>query len=359
MNDRTAFDFAIFGATPLAQLLAGLLASAHGKTVILFGEGQSGYRLARNLDLSVAPVTRPDSWALLTATAPEAIRLIGRIGGRGATVRVDPIFFAEGQEPVGALAHMRHMAAAFGIAAEPVAPSLLGQQRSGTILRDAVRIVRPALEPGLESWLEKAGVVRAKAQKVTIAMDGQAEVLSDDMTYRGSQTILADDEAIMAYLPLRQWPPLLRRRQNASVFTTPTQPLAASIMFDCAMGITMTQQVEGGIAAFGPGDMAQFSAHLQGLLGQSRRVEQAGQTSFQSLVSTDGAPVLGRVGGVGADIVAGLGFMGAFLTPALARWLVGEATKEEAVWFGGRLANRTAKSEPVDDYIAGVLEAAL
>lgn len=358
MNQAETLDFAVFGGSPLAQLLAGLLASVHGKKVLLIGENQSGYRLVRSLDLSVAPVTRPETWAMLAATVPETVRLVGRIGGRGALNRIDPIFFADHPMHVNALAHMRHMASGFGIAAEPVAPSYLGEGRPGTILRDAVRIVRPALEPGLERWLEKHGVKRASAQKVTIASDGRTEIIADGAAYQARQAVLADDEAIMAHLPLRQWPTLLQRQMQASILTTPTQPIAANIMLDCPSGLALMQQSEGGIAAFGPGDLAQCTGRLQALLGQNRRVEQAGQTSFQTLISRDGAPVLGRVGGVGADVVAGLGLTGAFFAPPLARWLAGQATPEEAAWFGARLVNRTAKSQPVDDYVVGPMGAA-
>ena len=66
-------DFVVVGSTPLARLVAGLLASVHGKTVVFSGESQSGYRLPRGLDLSVAPITRPETWALLKAVLPESL----------------------------------------------------------------------------------------------------------------------------------------------------------------------------------------------------------------------------------------------------------------------------------------------
>lgn len=353
---ETVFDFAVLGSTPLAQLLAGLLANTHNRKVVLVGESQAGYRLVRSMDLSVAPITRPDSWAMLSAAVPETLRLVTRVAGRGASQRVDPIFFAEARRHAEALAHMRHMAEGFGLAAETVAPSLLGEGRQGVLLRDAVRLNRPAIEDGLGRWLERGRVARIGTQKVAIANDGQAEIISDGKAYHAQQAVLADDEAIMAWLPLRQWPTLLRRQAFASILTTPTQPLAAGIMLQFDTGIVLTQQVEGGIAAFGPGDMADFSGHLQGLLGRNRQVEQAGQTSFRSLSSLDGAPVFGRVAGVGADVIAGVGCSGAFLAPALGRWVAGEASATEAAWFGARLVNRNGKSAPVDDYAPGARE---
>ncbi|MHA6298110.1 FAD-binding oxidoreductase/lyase [Devosia sp. CAU 1758] len=347
------FDFAVFGATPLAHLLAGVLAHSHGRRVLLVGESQARYRLPRGIDLSVAPMTRPESWAMLAQGLPEATRLVARIAGRQALSRHDPIFFARGPRDIEALSHIRHMAQGFGIAAEAVAPSVLGEGRSGTVLRDAVRINRPVLEAGLKRWLDRGGVRRIAPQKVTIETDGRTEVLSGGTAYSAHQAVLADDEAVMNWLPLRQWPPLLRRLPFASILTTPTQPLAASVMLEFNSGTFLIQQAEGGIAAFGPGDLAGFSAHVQALLGRERQVEQAGQTGFQALLTLDGAPVFGRAAGVGADVVAGLGCAGAFLAPALGRWLTGKASAGEAAWFEARLVNRSGKSAPVDDYAPG------
>ena len=352
MSD-TGFDFAVFGSTPLAQLLAGLLASAHGRKVVLIGESQAGYRLVRSIDLSVAPVTRPESWAMLTHAAPETTRLVSRIGGRAALNRVDPIFFAEGREHGEALSHVRHMATGFGLAAETVVPSRLGAGRSGVVLRDAIKINRPALEAGMDGWLDRHGVKRIGAQKVEVASDGQVQILAAGAAYQARQAVLCDDEAIMAWLPLRQWPALLWRGPSTSILTAPTQPLPATIMLDFNSGTYLIQQAEGGVAACGPGDMAELATHLQALLGENRQVDQAGQTSYQSLATRDGAPAFGRVAGVGADVVVGLSCYGAFLAPALARWLSGNASAEEAAWFGARLVNRAAKSPPVDDYVVG------
>jgi hypothetical protein len=347
------FDFAVFGATPLAQLLAGLLASTHGRRVLLVGESQAGYRLVRGIDLSSGPVTRPESWAMLTRAAPETTRLVARIGGRGALNRVDPIFFAQGREHTEALSHMRHMAAGFGLAAEPVSPSLVGAGRAGVVLRDVVKFNRPLLEAGIDRWLARSNVVHIGAQKVDIAADGAVQVLAAGTSYSARQAVLCDDEAIMAWLPLRQWPQLLRRITSSSILTTPTRPLAAAIMLDLDSGTYLTQQAEGGISAFGRGDLAEMASHLHALLGRKRQVEQAGQTSFQALATLDGAPAFGRISGVGADVVAGLGCYGAFIAPALARWLAGDASPVEAEWFGARLVNRAGKTVPVDEYAMG------
>ncbi|MBB4051035.1 hypothetical protein GGR20_000653 [Devosia subaequoris] len=349
MNEAE-FDFAIFGSTPMAQLLAGLLGREHGRKVLLVGQNRAGYRLPRGLDISVAPITRPQSWTRLIGTAPETARLVVRIAGRNALSRVDPVFFAEAPRAVEALSHMRHMAGGFGIAAEPVGQSMLGGNRLGMVLRDTLRLNRAHLEAGLERWLKDCTVERPVPRSVAIENDGAAKIETDTGIHWARQAVLADDEAIVAWLPLRQWPTLFQRVRHTSILTTPTRPLAAPIMLELDKGLFLTQQTEGGVAAFGPGERAAFSEHVLNLLGQNRKVEQAGQTNYVALGTRDGAPAFGRAAGQGADVVANIGCYGAFIAPALARWLAGEPSAEEARWFEQHLVNRTSRQTRVDEF---------
>lgn len=347
-------DFAILGSTPLARLVAGLLASAHGKSVLFGGESQSAYRLLRGLDLSVAPVTRPESWALLKALLPETLRLVSRIGGRRAWSRIDPIVFTESAAGREALGHIRHMALGFGHAAEPVPPAAIGPGRDGILLRDTVLLHRPALETGLDQWLEQSGVRRiAPHESLRIEPDGRAELAGGDSSIAIGQTILADDAAIIAHLAPAQWPALLARRGASTIFTEPTRPIAAPVMHRLESGLTLVQQQDGrGIAAMGPGSIDPFAAALGILLGRERDFRRAGQSSYETLVTMDGAPALGRVGGGGPDVLAGLGPSGVFLAPAIARWLCGRAEPAEAAWCGARLVDRDAAASLVAEYRA-------
>lgn len=343
-------DFAVIGSTPLARLLAGQLAGTHGRSVLYVGESQSSYRLPRGLDLSVAPITRPESWAMLRHGIDETVKLIGRIAGRGGWSHVDPLFFTGDPAAAEALAHIRHMALGFGIAAEPAAPTLPVAHRSGIVLRDALRLNRPVLEPALDQWLERQGVRRLASGKIEISDDGSAALHAGDKSFTARQAILADHDAILAHLPQGQWPALLRRHPASSILTTPARPLPTPVMLEIQSGITLLQQPEGGIAAIGLQEMATFSGRIQTLLGRDRQVEQAGQTTFSAIATSDGAPAIGRVAGVGADVVAGMGMAGAFMAPALARWLCDAATPFEAAWFGARLVSRTANVRSVAEF---------
>lgn len=347
-------EFAIFGSSPLARLLAGLLRQSYGKSVVFAGASPARYRLPREIDLSVGMMTRPQSWELLARTLPETTRLLSRIAGRHAVQHVDPVFFADGVAAQEALGHFHHMASAFGMATEIVAPSHLGRERSGVRLRDAVRLQRAVTEPALDRWLDEVGVTRLSPDRVEIGQDGSARLWTGETEQFAGHAILADDAAIIAHPPLPQWPRLLARRTMSTILTTPTAPLVGRIMAHVDSGTVLTQQDEGGIAAIGPGDLASAAARLSGLLADNRQLQKAGQVSYPTLVTGDGAPAFGKAAGSGADVIVGLGQTGVFIAPALARWLVGEAAPHEADWFGQRLINRTIDQGAVAEFHAFV-----
>lgn len=334
-------DFAIVGSPPLARLVAGLLASAHGKSVVFIGESQSGYRLPRGMDLSVAPISRPESWALLKTLVPETQKLIGQIGGRRVWSRIDPVFFAEGAAAREALNHFRHMAQAFGYGTEPLSGGKIGAGRIGMILRDAILLRREKLEPALDRWLDQHGVARCpEGATLTVRADGSATLQSGDDQIEIGQTVLADDVAIMVHLSSQLWPQLLQRQATSTIITEPTRAIAAPVMHLLDGGVSLMQQSGGGIVAMGAGEIEGFAARLNILLGHDRDFRQAGQSRYVTIVTADAAPGVGRVGGVGPDVLAGLGPIGAFLAPAIARWLAGVATDTENAWFVARLVNR-------------------
>lgn len=347
---QSRVDFAIVGASPLARLLAGLLSAVHGKSVLLQAQTQPGYRLARSLDLSVAAMTRPESWALLGATVPEATRLITRIGKRAAIARLDPILVAEQAPGQQALAHIHHMAGAYGLASERTPVNYLGPERGGVMLRDAVMLRRAVLEPALDLWLAQIGVRRIGLDtQLSVQADGRADCRVGDEAIEIGQTILADDSAILAHVTEHVWPALLVRQQASSILTPPGAPLAAAVMYHLDSGVMLRQRADRGIAAYGPGSIADFAGSLGMVLGHHGAFDHAGQSSHVRLITRDGAAALGRLGGTGADVLAGFGSIGAFLAPAIARWLCGQANAAENDWFGARLVNRNDADGAVSD----------
>jgi hypothetical protein len=351
MNAAPA-DFAVFGSTPLARLIAGLLASAHGKRVIWIGDSHAAFRLPRGIDLSVGAMTRPESWALLAQTVPETVKLLARAGGKASTLRLDPIFFAD--TPIGqqAMAFVRSSAEGFAAAIERLPAGQLGKGREGMVLRDAIYLQRDRLEPVLDRWLDSLGVTRmplAHAQ-VTIAPNGSVSAAWDDKTIEATRAILADDEAILTCLPTATLDTLFERQPMTTILTEPTFPMASRVMLQIDADLSFTQGSHRGVTAIGAGGHDFCVSHTGVLLGANRQLRQAGGNSHDSLRSRDGAPVVGSVDGTGPELLAGLGPTGVFLAPALARWFVGAAKPDELAYLGARIPGRAMSPSSVADY---------
>jgi hypothetical protein len=343
-------DFAVFGASPQARLIAGLLASVHKKAVLFQGESQSGYRLPRGIDLSVAPLTRPESWAMLAKLTRETHKLLNRIGGRGAVSRVDPIFHASMREGIEALGHVSHMAQAFALSAERVRPNVLEEGQQGVLFRDALLLHRASLEPVLDRWLGSLGVARVEMDApLVLKPDGSAVVVEDDQGYEIAQTVLADDGAIITHLSPEIWPGIITAQIASTVLTEAGKPLPSRLMYRLDTGVVLSGQARAGLVALGPGTIEQVGQAVAAGLG-TQRIRQVGQSSYQRIVAADGAPVVGRVGGTGPDLIAGLGLSGAFFAPAIARWLAGTASEEENNWFAARLVDRDPAHSSVAEW---------
>jgi hypothetical protein len=240
------------------------------------------------------------------------------------------------------------MALGFGHGVELVPESAIGKGRDGLLLRDAVLLHRPTLEPALERWLKRSKVrLLAPGESLNLHPDGSAELVAGETRIAIGQTILADDAAIIGHLAPEHWPALLAPQLSATIFTEPTRPIVAPVMCQLDYGIALVQRQDRGVSAMGPGNVHSLAARLGPLLGDDRDFRQAGQSDYERLVTLDNAPAFGRVGGTGPDILAGLGPTGLFLAPAIARWLAGVAGPGEAEWLGTRLVTRSPELSTV------------
>lgn len=326
-------DFAVVGTTPLALMVAGLLSRQHRRHVVLVGSSQSGYRLPRGVDISVGAITRPESWSLLTQTLPETRKLLARIGGRNGVSRLDPIFFADSPGGKQGLAHIRHMAAGFGHTVERLPPAALGRDLDAFVLRDAVQLQASLIEPALRRWLERCKVRQVAATEIGAATQ-----------------VLVDDEAITTHLPAERFAGLFEVGSRTSILTEPAPPLASPVMLQIDSGLCLSQSPSRSIVATGHGDLEALAPQVDSLLASQQRPRWAGQSHFTALTSRDHAPVTGRLGEDGPILVAGLAPFGAFLAPALARWLAGVAKPAEASYFAAHAPARSLTPSVVAEY---------
>jgi hypothetical protein len=348
-----AFDFAVFGSTPLAGLVAGLLAAEHNKRVCLVGESWSPFRLPRSYDVSVAPATRPETWALLNVLSVETMKLLATLG-TGLTERLDPLTMAETTASINALLHMRHMAAGYGYAAERVADASLANTGLVLRLRDVAMLVDSRAGPAIGAWLDRLGVRRLapEATGVVLRRDGTARLSAGAAILDAAQTVLADDSAILSHLDPDERDRALHQRRVSVVLSEPAKPLASPLMSFLDRDVVLLQHGKGGgILALAGGPVDDAMARIGACIGSSRPLKRVGQASFRTLVTTDGAPLVGPAKGLRAIVVAGFGATGAFFAPALARHLAGAASETEKAYLAAREPSRGNARQSVADYV--------
>lgn len=329
--NRYAFDFAIFGDEPLAWLLAGLLAIRHRRSVVLAPGHAASFGLQRSFDLSVAPITRPETWALLRTAVPETAKLLISIGGRSVLHRIDPIFFAETAAGRKALGHVEHMAEGFGHQVER-----LGRQansaRAAARFSDAVFIDRARLAPALRRWVANAGVKVAPSDIATFDATGGASIEADQVL-SAARSVLVGSEAVLRHGG--ELPPILRAVPATAVLTEPNTAMQSPYMHELDTGVILTQPRSKAIVGVSPGTLPEVLPQIGRLLSLHEHLRLAGRSEFRRLITTDGAGYFGKTE-AGPDVILGADATTAFLAPALARWLAGSPTTEEAAYFAAR-----------------------
>jgi hypothetical protein len=346
-----SYDYLVVGSTPLAGLLAGLLAIEHGRNVCLVGEPFSPFRLQRSIDISVAPVTRPETLMLLKRVAAETTKLVSG-WGKGLVSRVDPLFVAETPESIAALGHFRHLTVALGYAVEPVADRNIAE---GLMLRvrDMQMLCHGRLEPALEAWLtqhEVRHLDRAETE-LTLRKDGTARIVHEGRSLEAQQVILAGDDAVLEHLPEDARDRSLEAVASSALLLEAGKPLPSPCIGFLDRGVVLGQDGKVSVSALVTGDPATARARLGSAAGKTGALRLAGETVVGSLRTVDGAPYIGLARGQKTNVVAALGPAAAFLAPALARHFAEVSPADEAQWFAARGATRGNLRLQAADYL--------
>ncbi|OEO30644.1 hypothetical protein VW23_020290 [Devosia insulae DS-56] len=347
-----SYDYLVLGSTPLPGLLAGLLAVEHKRRVCLVGEPFSPFRLQRSIDISIAPVTRPETLLLLKRTAAETSKLISS-WGKGLISRVDPLLVAETAESIAALGHFRHLAIALGYAVEPVADRAIAE---GVMLRvrDVQLLGHGRFEPALESWLTKHEVrhLDRADTELTLRKDGTARIVHNGRSVEAAQVILAGDDAVLEHLPEEARDRSLEGVPGAAMLLDAAKPLPAPYVSFLDRGVTLVQDGKVSVSALLAGDPATARVRLGSAVSRGDALRLAGETVVNTLRTSDGAPFIGLARGHKAMVIAALGPVAAFLAPALARHIAGTAPSDEAEWFAARGPTRGNQRLLAADYLA-------
>jgi hypothetical protein len=337
----------VLGASPFALLLAGSLASQHKLRVALIGERFSPLRLPPGLGLTVGPITRPESWALLRRLESETLSLLSVAGAASSVTRQPVTFRADLPQTASALDHVRHMAMGHGIKIEPLVAG------NGLVIRDAGVISEAALRPAIDNWLAAIGVARLEASEVTLAIPkrGDATVSAGPRSIPARQIILADDTALLTHLTSAQIPSPLETVEAMIVLTNPARSLPSGPIFFpdrqaivSSRGKGLLVHLLGATAAD-----ARLASALEGELPLVRLATRR----LRRLESKDGAPLIGWLKEPKVFIAAGMGPVAPFLAPLVARAIANATLPEEKAWLAARDPAHAAARTEVADGVMG------
>jgi hypothetical protein len=323
---------AILGSSPLAALLAGLLAADHSRNVLWVRDSRRQSLLPRDIATSVAPITRPETWRLLQATTAETSRRLARLDG-AMLERSDALFYARESYPRTALLHMRHTATAYGHAVESDV-SNGAEGRLALRMRDALSLGRARFWKAILPWLERSGVTFVEDSIAVAPARGRVgDVVCD-------RIVLADDTAIRTHVDPAEIAAFGRETAYRSVLTAPVGPLPAPLIFNADADVQIHQRANGTLEIVARDDAHAASARIAASLAGGVDPQRSGEARFVALATRDNAPVLAPLRRSRAIALAGFGPTGLFLAPAIARHLCDAAHPEEAAWLMARTLGR-------------------
>lgn len=316
----TAYDFAIVGSTPIAGLLARYLATAHGKQVIQVKRTLSPQRLIRGIDLALPLAVRPQSWKIVADS---------RVGGLHANVTVH----ADTEATVAALDHIAHVAMGFGLAGERAA------QPGGSVAFSFRRVpmLAESVSPTPDAQLADMADV-----SLDFTRTGVAELWMKGEKLPATQIVLADDAAILDWLPEAHWPAGVSSQAMTATLTAPTRRLPGPIQLYPDRGVTVLQRPGDAVLGIVAGD-EQVEARLASTLRGPFPISRVATSRYRRIVTADAAPVIGRLRPSRLFVVAGLGDASAYFAPALARQLAGAPEPHEKRWFAAHDPARTTR----------------
>lgn len=341
-----AKTIAVVGSTPFAWLLAGLLAADHSRAIVLISSPHDRHRLALPPSLSVAPITRPETWARLTEIAAPAARRLSRIVP-GSARRTDVIFGARSPAARMALSHIRHLMAGFGHAVEPASAD---QDSAALRVRDAWAFDGDAFQAAAAPWLAATNVaVVNSGSGLKVRRDGTASFGTTNFDL----VVLADDQSIADRLPSDDLAGFANMTGHVGIHTSPVSSMVTAVNIDLDTGATAFRGKTGNLIATAYDDDGKGIDRIRAGMPHDIAPRLAAKTRFRTLHTHDGAPVVGVPRRSGMFIIAGLGALDLVFAPMLARLIAGDASGVEAEWAAAHAADLRQPRAEVADYVPG------
>lgn len=350
-DNSERLDFIVVGATPLAVVVAQLLARAHGKKVALVGAAEHPLRVSRGFDLSVAPLTRPAHWDLLTSTRGETLKIMGELG-RAIVQPTDIAFTGHGRRAEVTLGHIRHLAAGFGELTEPLTREAVIRHGNGFILRGAMRLRRRAFFATARNWLAQAGVGWFTQGSCALSVSSTGTILSTgDQKFRADSTLFCDGRMAADLVAPENLPVEVTSIAYCGLMTEPGTKLHWPSLVDVGANALAFLHDKGRAEAWVAGDKETAIAWLEGVMEHNNRTRLAGLAELAILGTPDGAPLIARMPRIRAQLALDLGASGLFVAPALARYFAGEASRAEQEFFDTHASGKPR--ETVGEFVSG------
>ena len=331
MNELT-YDFAIAGSSALAALVALALAKKHGARVCLIGKLPAPLQISRDIALSPAPFSRPETMHLLAGATAE---LRGFVGA-DLVARRSVQFAARSATGRAAAAHARHMLESFGTvtALMPRTEGMAGFVAEGIWSLDARRLFGL-----LPARLAEAGVaVFETIEDLTPGKDMVRFAIADGFVTADRLVVTdASCEKCLGALPngvATSWRTALR--------TESLPRLAGTMLVDVESGGFLVGRADGRVDAVAPSEAESDAGKWLGaFLPPGRPAEVIARLRSPVLLSADGAPLIAPLPRKAATLTIGFGAAGSFFALPLARYLANDMYRAEAQWFAARGAGNT------------------
>lgn len=352
-NETFHFDFMLVGSSLQAGLIAGLLARVHKKKVCLLSDPSIEFRLAREISLSVDCITRPETWQLLAHLRTESFKLLTGIGGGKSLGRVDPVFVATNSRDAQALAHMFHVARGYGFEIEQEGSGPLMKAKRLLRLRGARNICHQVFRPALRRWLADSNVQIASASSLVLRpiRGGRVTATAPDRTLKADRLILADEEAIRNHAKEQEWARGFIGVTATALVCKPTSTLREKCIINPANRFSACLQDNSGFEIITLSSGNDVATDVIASVPGAENLRPSGRTVFDTCVSADGAPMVGSTGQGSAWVVGGFGNTGAFVSPAIARFLVGKSTDMEEEFFTSRGGGKARAMQSVSEHL--------
>ncbi len=328
-------EFVIIGNSPMAALLAGSLTKIHGRETALIGQFRHVLQPISGFDISFAPITRPQTLKLLQENIPILKDLLRDFSSNTPFETIDPLLIARTEHSKNALLHIKNVASHYGFIMEKQAHDegiLLSLQ-----VRDITRIMRRSFFAGLSNWLKRHKIKHFATTEIEIKQTsrGGIKINGFDEVVFAKKIVFVDDEAILSNMNEQDLHNNFFKVATSSLMVEPINKIKNSTIILADEGAIIHQHKDRAID-FVANDILDnvYKVICDNLNGYNLRL--AGKAQFISLASRDGAGIFGNISGKKISYIGGFGTSGAFLTPVMARILIGEGSEFEHTYFAAR-----------------------